>query len=212
MPKIKNVLFDLGGVLLNIDYQKTAIAFTQLGVQQFDELYSQAAASDLFEALETGDITEDDFYAATLLYCAPSTTRQQMETAWNAMLLNFRISGLNHLETLGKHYAIYLLSNTNSIHLRAFNTMFQQQTGKTALDDYFIKAYYSHLIHQRKPNVATYTSVLADAGLLAEETLFVDDSINNIIAAKQAGLQVHHLLPNEQIENLIIDPLVAAIT
>jgi glucose-1-phosphatase len=202
MPKIKNLLFDLGGVLLNIDYNKTADAFKKLGVHQFDELYSQSAANDLFEALETGIISEDDFYTNIQQYCQPSTTKHQIETAWNAILLNFRIDSLEYLDRLKEKYNIYLLSNTNSIHLKAFNKIFEEETGKHGLDNYFIKAYYSHKIKQRKPYPSTYQFVLNDAGINAEETLFIDDSIVNIEGAKETGLQVHHLLSGQKIEDI----------
>lgn len=205
MSKIKNLLFDLGGVLLNIDYNKTATAFKLLGVKQFDELYSQADANDLFESLETGKISEEDFYLAIKSFCNPDVTHQQIETAWNEMLLNFRTNSLNHLIKLKEHYNIYLLSNTNSIHLTAFNKIFQNDTGIDNLNDYFIKAYYSHLIQERKPYALTYKNVLEDAGIKAEETLFIDDSIKNIKGAKEAGLQVYHLLDGEKIEDITIE-------
>lgn len=202
MAKIKNLLFDLGGVLLNIDYHKTADAFKKLGVTKFDELYSQAGANDLFEALETGKITEADFYAALQQYCKPETSKQQIEGAWNSMLLNFRIESLDWLKSHKEQYNIFLLSNTNSIHLKAFNKIFEKEVAHSSLDDYFIKAYYSHNIQMRKPYTETYHFVLNDAGLKAEETLFIDDSINNIEGAKLAGLQIHHLLPGSKIENI----------
>lgn len=202
MAKIKNLLFDLGGVLLNIDYYKTADAFKKLGVQQFDELYSQAGANDLFEALETGKISEADFYITLQQYCHPSTTKLQIEMAWNAMLLNFRTESLDCLNGLKEKYNVFLLSNTNSIHLTAFNKIFQEETGKTGLDDYFIKSYYSHQIQKRKPYASTYQFVLNDGGMKAEETLFIDDSINNIEGAKEAGLQVYHLLAGHKIEDI----------
>ena len=202
MPKIKNLLFDLGGVLLNIDYNKTAVAFKKLGVHQFDELYSQSGANDLFQALETGEISEDDFYAAIQQYCDPSTTTQQIEMAWNAILLDFRIESLNHLNILKEKYSIYLLSNTNSIHLKAFDKIFREETGKSGLDDIFIKAYYSHKIKRRKPYQSTYQYVLDDAGIKAEETLFIDDSIVNIDGAKEVGLHVYHLLSGTTIEDI----------
>ncbi len=202
MAKIKNLLFDLGGVLLNIDYNKTADAFKKLGVQQFDELYSQSGANHLFEALETGKISEDDFYKTILQYCYPSTNKEQLTTAWNAILLNFRIKSLHHLSELKNKYNIYLLSNTNSIHLKAFNKIFDEEIGNGHLDDYFIKAYYSHKIHLRKPYSSTYQFVLDDAGIYAEETLFIDDSIVNIEGAKKAGLAAHHLLAGQKIEDI----------
>ena len=202
MAKIKNLLFDLGGVLLNIDYNKTADAFKKLGVQQFDELYSQSGANHLFEELETGKISDDDFYNAIQQYCYPSTTKEQLETAWNAILLNFRITSIEYLSGLKEKYNIYLLSNTNSIHLKAFDKIFEEEIGNASLDDYFIKAYYSHKIHLRKPYPLTYQFVLDDAGIDAGETLFIDDSIVNIEGAKEARLEVHHLLPGQKIEDI----------
>jgi len=202
MATIKNIIFDLGGVLLDIDYHKTAKAFTDLGVQQFDDLYSQANANDLFEALETGTISEDDFYKSLHSCCHPATTRFQMQSAWNAILLNFRVESLSVLEELKKKYNLYLLSNTNQIHHTAFNQILLEQTGKPSLDGYFIKSYYSHLINKRKPYATTYEWVIQDANILAAETLFIDDSINNIIGAKEAGLQTHCLLPHETIQQL----------
>ena len=202
MKEIKNIIFDLGGVLLDIDYHKTADAFKMLGVRQFDELYSQANANHLFEALETGEISEEQFYQSIHQHCNPHATRQQMQAAWNAILLDFRKESLAVLETLKEKYNLFLLSNTNSIHLTAFNQILLEQTGKTSLDEYFIKSYYSHIIHKRKPYAATYQWVLNEGNLIAGETLFIDDSINNIKGAEEVGIRVHHLLPTEKIEDL----------
>jgi putative hydrolase of the HAD superfamily len=125
-----------------------------------------------------------------------------MQEAWNAILLDFRVESLAVLEQLKTRYTIFLLSNTNSIHLTAFNQILLKQTGKSSLDGYFIKSYYSHLINKRKPYVATYDWVLQDAQIVAEETLFIDDSINNIKGAMEAGIQTHCLLPHETIQQL----------
>ena len=202
MAAIKNIIFDLGGVLLDIDYHKTANAFSNLGVQQFDALYSQANANHLFEALETGTIKEDAYYESLQGYCRPETSRQQMQSAWNAILLNFRKESLSKLAELKAKYNIYLLSNTNSIHLTAFNQILLEETGNPSLDGYFIKSYYSHIIQMRKPYLATYEWVLQDANIIAAETLFIDDSINNIKGAMEAGIQTHLLLPTETIQQL----------
>jgi glucose-1-phosphatase len=204
MTKIKNLLFDLGGVLLNIDYNKTAGAFKKLGVAQFDEMYSQAGANILFESLETGKISEPDFYTDIRQYCNPSVTKQQIEAAWNAILVNFRKDSLACLEELAKKYNLYLLSNTNSIHFTAFHKMFREETGKADMDDYFIKSYYSHKIHMRKPYTDTYHFVMNDAGITAAETLFIDDSIVNIEGAEKAGLKVHHLKTDQKIEDITL--------
>ena len=202
MPQIKNVIFDLGGVLLNIDYHKTANAFRALGAGDFDSFYSQTGANQLFEQLETGHIEPDDFYKAMQPHCAAGTSFQQIQNAWNAILLDFRIASVQYLTTLKDKFNLYLLSNTNIIHHTQFYQTFTEETGLADFDSLFIKAYYSHAINRRKPYPATYQFVLDDAGLQAGETLFIDDSIVNIEGANEAGLLTHLLLPTERIETL----------
>ena len=201
MP-IKNIIFDLGGVLLNIDYNKTILAFNELGIGNFEEMYSQYKISPLFEQLETGALSEEDFYEAIRRALSTSVTDTYIRNAWNAMLLDFRINSLQLLAKLKAQYNIFLFSNTNAIHHRAFHQKLFQQTGENKLDDYFHKAYYSNEIGLRKPHRESFEYVLSDAGLQAAETLFIDDSINNFETAKNMGLHTHHLLPGETIEIL----------
>ncbi len=202
MEAIKNIIFDLGGVLLNIDYNKTADGFSKLGVEHFDDLFSQYTANDLFENFETGKISEDEFYDQMISYCAPGTTREQVCYAWDAMLLTYRSETLDIITTLRKNYKVFLLSNTNSIHITAFKKIFTRDTGMPSLDEYFDRAYYSHLIHYRKPYLDTYHYVLQDGNMEAHETLFIDDSIQNIEGAKIAGMQTHLLLPSKTIGDI----------
>lgn len=202
MSTIKNVIFDLGGVLLNIDYNKTSKAFKKLGASDFDAFYSQQGANELFEALETGNITEEDFYNTMQEHCYPGTSAEQIKAAWNAILLDFRNDSLQFLFQLKDKYKLFLLSNTNSIHQAAFNKIFETQTGLSSFDDFFTGAYYSHLIHRRKPYPETYSFVLQDAGISRNETLFIDDSPVNIDGAIEAGLKTHLLVPGEKIELL----------
>jgi glucose-1-phosphatase len=200
--QIKNIIFDLGGVLLNIDYNKTSDAFKKLGASDFDSFYSQQGANDLFEALETGNITEAAFYSAMQDHCSPGTTYEQIQAAWNAILLDFRMESLQYLSHLQDKYNLFLLSNTNSIHHTEFCKIYTRQTGKSRFDDFFVKSYYSHVMHKRKPYPSTYTFVLQDAGINIEDTLFIDDSKVNIEGAAEAGLNTHWLTPGEKIELL----------
>jgi glucose-1-phosphatase len=204
MQNIKNIIFDLGGVLLNVDYHKTTFAFQELGVRNFDDLFSQFRSNDLFEKLETGNISDESFYEEIKNHCSTGTTSVQIEEAWNAMLLDFRKDSLDFLSSLQNKYNLYLLSNTNSIHLSAFKKIFTDETGLESLDTFFRKSYYSHLIQRRKPHKETYRFVLQDENMNAGQTLFVDDSINNIEAAKELGIITHLLLPDERIEDLHI--------
>lgn len=202
MAKLKNIIFDLGGVLLNIDYQKTKTSFEELGFTEFDKMYSQYSADMLFSNLETGKVSNDIFYDKLVQAGNGIVSKEQITKAWNAMLLDFRTGSLAFLEELSKKYQLYLLSNTNAIHLAAFNEIFTRETGKPSLDAYFTKAYYSQLVGLRKPNKDIFEFVLSDAGIEAEETLFIDDSYNNIETANEMGFKTHLLLAGEKVEEL----------
>jgi glucose-1-phosphatase len=202
MPILKNIIFDLGGVLLNIDYNKTEKAFQDLGFGEFKEMYNQYSSDAVFTRLETGTISRDVFYEYMIHTSNNTISDVQINEAWNSMLLDFREESLHFLLILSKRYQLYLLSNTNAIHEKAFAEIFTKQTGQPSLDNYFSKSYYSHKLGLRKPNKDIFNFVLNDAGLLAEESLFIDDSYNNINTAKSMGFETHLLLPGEKIERL----------
>lgn len=202
MEVIKNIIFDLGGVLLNIDYQKTINAFKKLGFARFDEMYSALKLNNTFDDLETGNISEESFYEYMHQEAPQPMRTEQLTEAWNAMLLSFRKESLDFLQDLRKRYRVFLLSNTNVIHKRAIDNLFKSQTGQESLDSFFEKAYYSHIAGMRKPGEKIFEYVLKDAGINAGETLFIDDLKPNITTAKALGLQVHLLLPTEKIEEL----------
>ena len=202
MATTKNIIFDLGGVLLDIDYQKTIDAFKKLGLKHFETMFSQFKADALFEKLETGHISEADFYTAIKERTEITLTNEEIDRAWNALILSFRTESLQLLEDLSANYKLYLLSNTNSIHLKYFKKLFTRQTGKPLLDAYFIKAWYSNEIGLRKPGEPIFEYVLQEEQLKAPETLFIDDTLMNIETAQKLGFKTHHLLPDERIELL----------
>jgi putative hydrolase of the HAD superfamily len=193
MQGIKNIIFDLGGVLLNIDYQRTNQAFIDLGVQNFSELYSQFHANALFENLETGRVSEKDFVSRLKEHIPGRVTDAQVIAAWNAMLLDYPLARLQLLQQLRLHYNLYLLSNTNAIHLREVNAILERSRGIPSLAAFFDKSYYSHLMGCRKPEKEAYEMILNENGLHPEETLFIDDTLPNIEAARELGIQVIHL-------------------
>jgi len=201
-PVIKNIIFDLGGVLMNLDYNKTAAAFKALGYVDFDNMYSQFKADELFEKLETGRISEEDFYTVLKKVASKPITDEQIMQAWTAMLLDFRAKSIASLPDLAKKYNLFLLSNTNSIHVNAFRKIFEQQFGHNRFEANFAKAYYSNEIGMRKPNADVYEFVLQDSGLKAAETLLIDDTHINIVAATALGLHTHFLKQGETIETL----------
>ena len=202
MTVIKNIIFDLGGVLLNIDYSKTTNAFNELGFTDFENMYTMLKANNVFDGLETGHINETDFYRYMQDAANGSVTKDQVTKAWNAMLLDFRTESLGFLQQLGEKHELFLLSNTNAIHKQAFDTILKDQTGHPSLDEFFKKAYYSQHIGMRKPNADIFEFVLKDAGILATETFYIDDLYPNIETARSLGFKTHLLLPEEKIEEL----------
>lgn len=202
MKGIKNIIFDLGGVLLDIDTGKTNDAFEKLGVPDFKNNYSLYKASPLFDNLEKGKVSEPEFYDGIRQISKLPLPDEDIRDAWNALILDFRMHSLQHLDMLKSRYSLYLLSNTNSIHYTAFHRSFNEKSGGKNFDDYFTKAYYSHRLGMRKPDPEIYDLVLSDAGIVAGETVFIDDLLKNIEAAAALGIHTHQLLPEERIEGL----------
>jgi putative hydrolase of the HAD superfamily len=193
MSQPKNLILDLGGVLLNLDYKRTKQAFAELGVPDFDAHYTQFKGSALFDDLETGKISNEAFFDALRAHTGLSLTDAQITKAWNAMLLDFPENRIALLKELKNKYRLFLLSNTNAIHHEAFQKTFREATGGQSLDDHFEKAYYSHLMGARKPDAEPFRMILEEQGLKGEETLFVDDTLPNLTGAGEVGMQTIHL-------------------
>jgi epoxide hydrolase-like predicted phosphatase len=202
MKNLDAIIFDLGGVILNIDYNLTRQAFEKSGITNFHEMYSQATADDLFENLETGTVSEEDFYKQFNKRTQIALDKNEIQINWNAMLLSFRERSLEFLESIKSKYKLYLLSNTNHIHLDAFNKIYHTTSRIKPFEEFFDKVYYSCEIGLRKPNSDIYEFVLKENDLEAAKTLFIDDSVQNIDAAKAVGLQTILLNSGMYIEDL----------
>lgn len=196
----RNIIFDLGGVILNIDYHKTELAFINLGIINFNELYSQIHANTFFEDFEKGKI-EPALFIRQLKTYAPGLSEEEITSAWNGMLLDFPAGRIEFLLRLKKRYRTFLLSNTNAIHHKAFQKIPLDSAG--TLDACFEKVYYSHEMGMRKPDREIFEFVLSEKKLIAEETIFIDDTPANIEAAKMVGIEAIYLKPPEKIEDLL---------
>jgi putative hydrolase of the HAD superfamily len=189
----KNIIFDLGGVLLDIDYQKTLDAFEALGFKDFDKHYSQAKQSGLFDDFEIGAIAPHEFIGTIKSYLPDSVSDEDVAHAWNALLLDWRPERISFLEDLASRYNLFLFSNTNAIHKAFFDRTFVEQVGKNSLDSYFVKAYYSHIFGRRKPHPESFIAILNENNLIPSETLFIDDSLQHVHGAREAGIHAEHL-------------------
>ena len=189
MP-IKNIIFDQGGIILNIDYVLTENAFVDLGGIKFAEIYSQKNQSPVFDLYDTGKISSEDFrYIVKKELGLLHISDIQFDNAWNAMLLDLPIHRLEFITKLREKYKVFILSNANDIHMTEANKTFYKITGKNSLSSYFDATYYSHEYGMRKPNEDFFNFVLHEHNLIPQETLFIDDSKQHIEGAKKVGLK-----------------------
>ena len=186
---IKNIIFDLGGVILNVDYNFTADAFEKLGVRNAGQFYNQLYQNEIFDRFETGRISAGGFRREIRKYLPEPVSDSAIDQVWNAMLLDLPIERLNLLKSLKKKYRLFLLSNTNVIHLYAFEKIIYSTYGIRNLDGYFEKQYFSCKVGMRKPESGIFELVLSENGLVKQETLFVDDSPQHVAGAGEVGIQ-----------------------
>src|SRR6187399_3273427 len=135
MQNIRNIIFDLGGVMLNIDLKRTAAAFTSLGQQSFETLFNIGHAADFFKEYECGLIDDAGFVAAIKDRFHQKVTDKQVIDAWNALLLDFPPSRIEFLKSISSKYRLFLFSNTNALHRDAFDIIYQNTFRNGHLDD-----------------------------------------------------------------------------
>lgn len=201
---IKNIIFDLGGVILNIDYQLTLDEFKKLGLQNFDNVFTKAKQIGIFDLFDKGLISPEDFRNEIRSLAGVYLSDEQIYKAWNALLLDFPIQRLKLLEQLREQYKTYLLSNTNHIHCEVYNNTLEGIWNGHNLSYFFEKVYYSHKIHHRKPDQEAFELIIKENSLNPAETLFIDDTEHHIEGARKVGLQTHflNLKKGETIEDL----------
>ena len=196
MKGIKNIIFDLGGVIINLDNRRTEDAFTALGVKNFREYFGHGFAASFFRDYEVGKISDQEFIGAIRqLAGLGNVPDQSIVESWNALLLDFPEERIRLLKELGRSYRLFLFSNTNALHLAALRRIWAGTFGGGSLEDYFEKTYYSHLMGMRKPDPESFGFILKENNLIGGETLFVDDAIVNVEGAEQAGLKGLFLRP-----------------
>jgi glucose-1-phosphatase len=197
---IKHIIFDLGGVILDIDYNLTEQAFVAAGIRDFPTLYSQLQQTDLFDKFETGKINKKAFILALQKAAISPISETQVMAAWNAMILDYPVRRLQILQQLRLYYDLFLLSNTNELHEEAFNSLLMRSHGIPNIGVFFDKVYLSHRVGMRKPSKEVFDRVLSDNELKPAETLFIDDSPQHIATAKELGIQTIYLEKGMTIE------------
>jgi putative hydrolase of the HAD superfamily len=199
--KIRNIVFDLGGVLVDLDFKAAINGLQKAGFANVKEQLQPFDCEGIFQKFELGEMTADEFRSAIRENSTVSLTDEEVDALWNAMLLEVPREKLELILHLRGKYMVYLLSNTNSIHWdyvckNAFNYR------GFRVNDYFEETFLSYEMHLAKPDKAIFEKVLEEANLLPEETLFIDDSEANCKAASELGIHTHHYHIGEDLKEL----------
>lgn len=204
LTNIKNIVFDLGNVLLNLNFEASIQAFRKLGLNSEVVNPQQAYADPVFYELEVGKTTSEAFRKQVRrILKNPKATDQQIEDAWCAMIRDIPAKRVEILKKLAKNFNVYLFSNTNAIHIKRLHNEFREMYGME-FPSLFAKDFYSHEIHERKPDLASYEKVIELSGIIPEETLFIDDLEKNILGAEKAGLKTFWLKEGMEVTEIFI--------
>jgi len=198
---IKNIIFDLGGVLLNIDPKKTIDAFGQLGMEQLVGDKGLTYDHDIFYRMEQGQITSDEFRNGVQELLPAPVSFAEIDAAWTAMLFDIPAIRVQLLKNLRNDFRIYLFSNTNAIHVDKFHSDFRNQYD-FEVSSLFDKDFYSNEIGYRKPSDESFQEIIRLSGINPAESLFIDDAPANVEAAQKSGLKAHWLQPGQKVEIL----------
>jgi glucose-1-phosphatase len=195
------LIFDLGGVLLDLSFERTYQAFSELSSRTVEEIRT-FSREPFFQDYECGRLSDNDFRNFLRAGLGTQASDSKLDDAWNAMLLDIPRKRLSIVGSLSSRYKIFLLSNTNAIHAACFTEKVLQQTG-LGIEDYFHSIYYSHLLYMRKPSPEIFEHVLAENKLVPACVLFFDDLPENLAGAQEAGISTFHVTDaNELFEKL----------
>lgn len=193
LKNIDAIIFDIGNVLVDIDYEVMVKEFTKIATIDFHQIVTYSHQDKVFDQYEKGLISTTNFRNILRKYLKPDITDKEIDTAWNSILINYPAENFDLLKTLRIKYQLYALSNINDLHIAAIDVAVQNHFGVEDMSSYFHRAYYSHQMGHRKPEPEIYHMVLQQSNLNPEKTLFIDDKLENITAAAALGIQVHHL-------------------
>ena len=205
--KIKNIIFDLGGVILDIDENIVYKELAKMGIDT-SELSHSKEFTEIMSKFDTGIYTAATFRKKMKTWFGQEKmTDEKFDALWNAVLLDIPRERIEAMEKVRQHYRIFLMSNTNEIHYDLYVRDLQLRFGYKEFDALFDKSYFSFAEHLEKPDRRFFELILDHEGLLPEETLFIDDSPKNIEAAKALGLKTYHIRRDELVRNLFSDGL-----
>jgi glucose-1-phosphatase len=203
----RNIIFDLGGVLLDLDFAAPVASFQQLGAVGDHFVYQLVINDPVFLHIETGFISPGEFRDHIRNKLGNTELADAViDNAWCSLLGSVPVEKVNLLRHLSSKYRLFLYSNTNAIHIEYFKNRFLTEH-QVPFESLFEKTFYSHVIHDRKPQPSGFEKVIGLAGIIPEETLFVDDFIQNTEAAEKLGLKVYHYIPGTDLSGFFVETL-----
>ena len=205
MQPFKNLIFDLGEVIIDIDYRQTIAAFQKLAVVDFSTVVSYATQNHVFDLYEKGQISTQFFKDELRKYLKPGTGDKDIEEAWNAIFQDFPVQKIELLKQLKTRYNTFALSNINEIHVASIDEAAMTKFGEAAFGNFFHAAYYSNEIGLRKPEPGIYALILEKEGLKPDETFFMDDKKENVEAARAFGIHAYQLTDRNKLHELLAE-------
>ncbi|MEL6535495.1 MAG: HAD family phosphatase [Bacteroidota bacterium] len=204
LTNIDTIIFDLGGVIINLDPMATAVAMGKVMGVSPNTLMDALHHDETFQQYEKGFISDGEFLHYLESFTPREVTPGDLTDAWNAMLLDIPPSRIALLQRLAADYRLFVLSNTNAIHIRAFNQILQKDTGHSSLEaiGVFDTVYFSYEVGRRKPDSEIFSYVVQDAGLDPARALFLDDGPANLEGAQSVGLHTQLVTPDRTILDL----------
>ena len=200
---IKNLIFDYGGVIMDIHPMAYAEEMIRLGCPDIARLHESFMQQQVYRKFETGIISVDEFRGLVRAGLPNHATDSQIDHAWNLILGEIPLHRIEFLRSLQPKYRIFLLSNTNPVHYEFYQDYARKTFGLPSLDSLFEKAYYSFKIGLYKPDHDIFHFVLKDCALDPAETAFIDDMAENVEAAKACGLQGIHIAGGSDVVEVI---------
>jgi putative hydrolase of the HAD superfamily len=200
---IKNIIFDLGVVLLEVNYQDTIKAFSSLGLERPEEAFSKQKQDEFFRRYERGQISESEFLNG-LSSRIGGADKEKLKDAWCAMLGELPQEKYDFIKELSGKYRLFILSNTNYTHQVWFEKKINEQYGWKSFSDCFEYIGYSHQINQRKPDEVAFKYLLEKFDLSPEETLFIDDTSEHVEGARKIGVLAVHYQEGENLREIVL--------
>lgn len=192
ISNISYIIFDLGGVVIDLDPEATYKGFAEISGKPLSMVKSLVAEAEFFKQYERGEIDDPTFRAHLREELEFTGEERLLDEAWNAMLGPITKERFAKLEELAKSYNLFVMSNTNEIHVRRFLNIAKYTSPQKDFHDYFKEVYFSQEVGARKPEPQAWQVILNDHQLNPAQCLFIDDNADNIEAASKLGIQVYH--------------------